>query len=258
MVTDAVHSFSDVLATMIAFIGVRLSRRKADRGHPYGHDRYESIASEILATILLVTGLGIGISGVWTIASGSYVSLGVPGLLPMIAAVSSIAVKEAMFWYTRACAKKIHSSAFMADAWHHRSDALSSVGSLFGIAGARAGLLILDPIASIVISCLIVKMAVDVYRDAVEKLTDTACDVAYTEQVRAYIEAQEGVRRVDLLRTREFGESVYVDAEIAVDADLSLQSAHEIAEQVHTGLESSFGNIKDVMVHVNPYSQIAS
>lgn len=167
----------------------------------------------------------------------------------------SIVSKEAMFWYTRACAKKIQSSAFMADAWHHRSDAFSSIGSLIGIVGARAGFPVLDPIASVVICLFILKVAVDIFRDAIKKLTDSACDDAYTEKVRDYIKGQEGVCGIDLLRTRIFGEKVYVDVEISVDADLSLREAHAIAERVHDGLEHNFSNIKHVMVHVNPYEK---
>ncbi len=255
MLSDAIHSLSDVFATLIAMIGVKLSKRSADEGHPYGHDRFESIASEFLAAILCVTGLGIGISGIRTILAGDYASLAVPTMLPLIAAAVSIVVKEGMFWYTRACAKKMHSSAFMADAWHHRSDALSSVGSLIGIAGARVGFPILDPIASVVISCFILKVAFDVFRNAVNELTDTACDEEFTHKVRSYIEKQDGVRRVDLLQTRLFGEMVYVDAEISVDAEMSLEDAHAIAEKVHVGLESNFKNVKHVMVHENPYEE---
>ena len=128
MISDAVHSLSDVLATFIAMIGVRISKRGADADHQYGHEKFECISSEILAGILFVTGLGIGSVGVEKIIGGHYEDLTVPGMLPLIAAIVSIVSKEAMFWYTRACAKKIQSSAFMADAWHHRSDAFSSIG----------------------------------------------------------------------------------------------------------------------------------
>ena len=257
MISDAVHSLSDVLATFIAMIGVRISKRGADADHQYGHEKFECISSEILAGILFVTGLGIGSVGVEKIIGGHYEDLTVPGMLPLIAAIVSIVSKEAMFWYTRACAKKIQSSAFMADAWHHRSDALSSIGSLIGIVGARAGFPVLDPIASVVICLFILKVAVDIFRDAIKKLTDSACDDAYTEKVRDYIKGQEGVCGIDLLRTRIFGEKVYVDVEISVDADLSLREAHAIAERVHDGLEHNFSNIKHVMVHVNPYEKAA-
>ncbi|MCD7819426.1 MAG: cation diffusion facilitator family transporter [Lachnospiraceae bacterium] len=255
MISDAVHSFSDVLVTLIALIGVKMSKRGADAGHPYGHERFECISSEILAGILFVTGLGIGMTGIETIFAGNYEELAVPGMLPLVAAIVSIISKEAMFWYTRACAKKLNSSAFMADAWHHRSDAFSSIGSLIGIAGARAGFLVLDPIASVVICIFILKVAVDIFRDAIRKLTDTACDDTFNEQVRAFIEKQDGVLRIDLLQTRMFGEKVYIDVEIAADAHMELKNAHAIAERVHNGLETNFDNIKHVMVHVNPYEK---
>ncbi|MCD7882972.1 MAG: cation diffusion facilitator family transporter [Lachnospiraceae bacterium] len=253
MVSDAVHSLSDVITTVIALIGVKIAKRGADAGHPYGHERFECVSSIILSGLLLATGLGIGMTGMKTILSGDYADLAIPGVLPLAAAIVSIVSKEAMFWYTRSCAQKMHSSVFMADAWHHRSDALSSIGSLIGVAGARAGFPVLDSVASVVICLFILKVAVDIFRDAVRKLTDTACDENYTEQVRAYIARQEGVRRIDLLQTRMFGEKVYVDVEIAVDAHMDLEDAHAIAERVHTGLENTFDNIKHVMVHVNPY-----
>ncbi|MCD7833718.1 MAG: cation diffusion facilitator family transporter [Lachnospiraceae bacterium] len=253
MVSDAVHSLSDVLTTVIALIGVKAAKRGADAEHPYGHDRFECVSSEILAILLLVTGAGIGLSGIRTVAAGNYDALEIPGILPLIAAIVSIASKEAMYHYTKACAKKLRSSAFMADAWHHRSDALSSIGSLIGVAGARAGFSVLDPLASVAISVFILKVAVDIFRDAIRKMTDTACDEEYTEEMRQYIISQEGVARVDLLQTRMFGEKIYVDVEIAVDAHMELEGAHEIAERVHDGLEQSFDNIKHVMVHVNPY-----
>ena len=256
MISDAVHSASDVFSSIIVMIGVRISGKASDKDHPYGHERMECVAAIVLATVLAGTGVGIGYAAVKTLLDGEYASE-IPGMLALIAAVVSILVKEAMFWYTRACAKKIQSSAFMADAWHHRSDAFSSIGSLIGIVGARAGFPVLDPIASVVICLFILKVAVDIFRDAIKKLTDSACDDAYTEKVRDYIKGQEGVCGIDLLRTRIFGEKVYVDVEISVDADLSLREAHAIAERVHDGLEHNFSNIKHVMVHVNPYEKAA-
>ena len=143
MVSDAVHSLSDVFATFIAFIGVNLAQKGPDRDHPYGHDRLECLASTVLGVILLATGLGIGWGGLQKIIAGHYESLAVPGGIALAAAIVSIVVKEGMFWYTRHYARKLNSSAFMADAWHHRSDALSSVGSLIGIGGAMLGVPVL-------------------------------------------------------------------------------------------------------------------
>ena len=171
------------------------------------------------------------------------------------AAVISIAAKEGMYWYTRRAAKKCGSAALMADAWHHRSDALSSVGSLIGIAGARLGIPALDPVASLVICLFILKAAVDIFRDAVSKLTDRAASPGLEQEMGAVVLEQEGVRRLDLLKTRQFGSRIYVDVEFSADGDLSLVEAHAIAQQVHDRIEAAFPSVKHCMVHVNPIEE---
>ncbi|MER2150729.1 MAG: cation diffusion facilitator family transporter [Candidatus Limivicinus sp.] len=251
MVSDAVHSLSDVFATLIAYIGVRLSQRQEDTEHPYGHERLECVAALILGLILAGTGLGIGSSGIRKIFF-ERAALETPTLLPLIAAVVSILVKEGMFRYTMHYAEKLDSAAFRADAWHHRSDALSSVGSFIGIGMARLGFPIMDPIASLVICVLILKVAFDIIRDAITKMLDTSCSDDYEQKLRRFVEEQPGVEGVDLLHTRQFGNKVYVDLEIAVNRDLSLGDAHAIAERVHSGVEQNFPNVKHVMIHVNP------
>ena len=210
MISDAVHSASDVLATLIVILGVKLAGRDADRDHPYGHERLECVAALILAVILGATGLGIGWSGIRKITGSG--ELAVPGLLALIAAVVSIVVKEAMFWYTWLAAKKINSSALKAEAWHHRSDALSSVGSFAGILGARLGFPALDPAASVVICLFILKAAWDIMADALGKMTDHACPPAMVQEMADSILSQPGVLGLDTLNTRLFGDRVYVDA----------------------------------------------
>ena len=255
MVSDAIHSLSDVFATFVAWIGTRLSGKKADRSHPYGHERFEVVASLILGAILLFTAVSIGLSGIRKIAAGNYASLPVPGTVALAAAVISIAVKEGMFWYTRHYAKKINSQAFMADAWHHRSDALSSVGSLIGIGGAMLGYPVMDPAASVVICLFILKVAYDILMQALQNMMDTSCPEEYEKRLGEYILSFPGVGRLDLLRTRMFGNKVYIDAEIAVDGDMPLHEAHDIAEAVHDGVERSFENVKHIMIHVNPLQE---
>ena len=201
MVSDAVHSASDIFSTVIVVIGVKLSGKAADREHPYGHERMECVAAIVLAVILLITGLFIGYEGVTRILDAGEHPLPVPGVLALVAAAVSIAVKEAMFWYTRHHARRLGSSALMADAWHHRSDALSSVGALVGIAGARMGVPLLDPLASVVICAFIAKAAFDIFRDAIDKMVDHSADAATEAKVRACVEEHGDVRRVDLLRT---------------------------------------------------------
>ena len=252
MVSDAIHSLSDVLATFIAWLGIKLSMQAPDREHPYGHERLECVASLLLGAILFGTGLMIGLSGLKTILAGHYDELQSPGSVALIAAVVSIATKEGMFWYTRHYAKVLNSAAFMADAWHHRSDALSSIGSLIGIGGAMLGFPILDPLASVAIAVCIIKVAYDLLKDAVSKMLDTACSSEYEKKLADFISAQDGVDRLDVLHTRMFGNKIYIDAEISVDGDKSLTDAHEIAESVHNQVEKHFDNIKHIMIHVNP------
>ena len=252
MISDAVHSLSDVFATFIAFLGVKLSEKAPDDSHPYGHDRFECIASLILGTVLAVTGAAIGYAGVVKIIRGSVEELEIPTLLPLIAAVVSIVVKEGMYRYTMFYAKKLGSAAFEADAWHHRSDALSSVGSFSGILAAKLGLPIMEPIAGIVICLFILKVAFTIIRDSFMRMTDTSCGSEYERNLKTFAEKQDGVIRVDLLHTRYFGNKIYVDMEISVDSGLSLIEAHEISEALHEKMEKKYPNIKHIMIHVNP------
>ena len=252
MVSDAVHSASDVFSTVIVLIGVKISGKASDREHPYGHERMECVAAIVLSVILLVTGLFIGDAGLRKIVSAGESTLPVPGLPALIAAVVSIAVKEGMFWYTRHYAKLLDSGALMADAWHHRSDALSSVGALIGIAGARMGYPIADTVASLLICVFIAKAAVDIFRDAVDKMVDHSCDEATERAIRGCVMGHDGVEHIDLLRTREFGSRIYIELEISVDGQLPLIDAHAIAEQVHNDVEAAFPQVKHIMIHVNP------
>ena len=256
MVSDAVHSLSDVFATLIACIGVRLSKRQEDAEHPYGHERFECVASLLLGLILAGTGVGIGYTGIQKLLSAPE-NLEVPTLLPLIAAVVSIVVKEGMYWYTMYYARKLDSPAFKADAWHHRSDAISSVGSFVGIGLAKLGLPFMDPVASLIICLLILKVAYDIIRDAIAKMLDTSCDKDTEKSLRSFVEAQEDVARVDLLHTRQFGNKIYVDLEIAVRGDIPLREAHAIAERVHGAMEQAFPKVKHVMIHVNPAEESA-
>lgn len=252
MISDAVHSASDVFSTVIVIIGVKLASRESDKEHPYGHERLECVAAIVLAMVLLFTGLEIGLQAMRAIVKGNYSNLEVPGMLALIAAIISIVVKEVMYWYTRHYAKKIDSSALMADAWHHRSDALSSVGALIGIGGAMLGFPIMDSIASLVIFIFIVKAAYDIFKDAVDKMVDHSCDEAMERAIYESVLAHSEVLGIDLLQTRIFGNKIYVDVEIRVNASYTLHHAHEIAEEVHDKIEKDFPKVKHIMVHVNP------
>ena len=251
MVSDAIHSASDVFSTFVVMIGIKIAGKEPDEEHPYGHERMECVAAIILATILCITGLGIGKNALGSITGGS-TEIVIPGVLALIAAIVSIIVKEAMFWYTRHYAKKIDSGALMADAWHHRSDALSSIGALIGIIFARMGYVMMDSIACLVICVFIVKAAYDIFKDAVDKMVDKSCSTEVEDEIRAIVMAQDGVKGIDSLSTRLFGNKMYVDLEIRADGEKTLNETHEIAEAVHDSIEEKFEKVKHIMVHVNP------
>ena len=248
MVSDAIHSASDVFSTFIVMLGVKLAAKQEDAKHKYGHERYESVAAIVLAMVLAFTGIGIGYKGISVIVDGSYKDLAKPGTLAIVAAVVSIVVKEAMFWFTRHYAVKINSDALRADAWHHRTDALSSIGSFIGILGAMMGVLVLDNVASIVIALLILI-------DAIKKMTDESCDQNIEDKMQKTICEVEGVCGVDMLKTRMFGNRIYVEIEIGVDGTMSLENAHAIAENVHDKIEKEWEEVKHCTVHVNPCSR---
>lgn len=252
MVSDAVHSFSDVFSTIIVIIGVKISSRESDASHRYGHERMECMASMGLAAVLFATSIGIGYSGLTKIISSDYSGLATPGLLALIAAIVSIIVKELMYHYTMHAAKKINSSSLKADAWHHRSDALSSVASLIGIGGAMMGLKILDPIVSIIICFVIIKAAFDILKESIDKLVDKSCDEETIKKMEETVLNIDGVLDLDDIKTRLFSNKIFVDIEICADGNLTLWDAHDIAENVHDKIEEDFKDVKHCMVHVNP------
>lgn len=252
MISDAVHSASDVLSTFIVIIGVKIGGQNADEKHQYGHEKLECVVAVFLAIMLGLTGIGIGYEGIGRIEKALNGDLPAPGILALIAAVLSILVKEWMYWYTRNSAKKINSPSLMADAWHHRSDAFSSIGSLIGIGGAIIGFKILDPIAAIIIAVIILKVSYDIGKDAVEKIVDVSCDEKVVNEIKRLTLEEIGVKGIDSLKTRIFGAKFYIDLEISVDGNISLNEAHIIAEKVHNKIEESFSEAKHCMVHVNP------
>lgn len=252
MVSDAIHSASDIVSTIIVIIGVKVSEKDSDREHPYGHERMECVAAIILAALLMGTGLLVGWGGILEIISSHRESMQVPGREALFAALLSIAVKEGMFWYTRHYARMLESEALMADAWHHRSDALSSVGAFVGIGFARLGYPVLDPLSSVVICVFIAKAAIEIFLDAVDKMVDHSCDEETERAIRDCVMRHEGVERIDMLRTREFGSRIYIELEISVQGQLPLVKAHAIAEQVHNDVEQAFSKVKHIMIHVNP------
>ena len=251
MISDSVHSLSDVLSTFVVIIGVKISNKKADSDHPYGHERIECVSAIILSGMLFIIGALIGINGIKNVTNSS--NLVMPGVLALIASIISIISKEAMYQYTIRVSKKINSAALKADAWHHRSDALSSIGSFIGILGSRLGFKIFDPLASVIISLCIIKVSIDIFKDAIDKMVDKSCDKEVIDKVISVIEKNESVKNIDDIKTRQFGNKAYVDVEISVDENLLLKDAHKVAEEIHNSVENEINNVKHCMVHVNPY-----
>lgn len=253
MLSDAVHSASDVFSTLIVMAGVTMAAKQPDKEHPFGHDRMECVAALFLALILFAIGIGIGIGAVRAIF-WSKGARAVPGVLAMAAALVSIGVKEWMYRYTRRAASRIRSGALMADAWHHRCDALSSIGALVGIFGARMGLPFMDPAASLVICIFIGKAAFDVLKGSLDQMVDKACDEEISDSIRMTALRSRGVERVEGMRTRLFGSRLYVEIEIGADRNLNLAQVHDIAKNVHDAVEQGFPQVKHCLVQVNPVS----
>ncbi len=253
IIADGIHSLSDVFSTIVAMIGVRLASKEDDENHPYGHEKIEPVMGKVLANILILTAIFMGYEAIKSILGRDYT---VPGKITIYAAIFSILVKEWMYHYTLRGAKKIESSAMMADAWHHRTDALSSVGSLIGVTGAILGYPIFDPLASVAISILVAKVGFDIYMQSVKELIDSSADEETLQKIRSIILNTKGVIQIDELKTRIHANKLYVDVEIAVDSALTVGQAHKIAENVHDNIEDKLKKVKHCMVHVNPFGEV--
>ncbi len=252
LLNDGINNAGDVVSSVIAMIGISAASKDSDDQHQYGHERLECVAAILLSGIIMVVGLGLLVDGVAGIIRKSYLDQQMPGYLAVVAAVASIIIKEIMFLYTRAAAKKTDSSALLASAWDSQSDVLATTGGLVGIIAARMGYPIADSIAAIIIAIFIFRVGIEIFKDGVFKMVDHACPQETVEQIHQVILDQEGVEGVDLLRTRKFGSRAYVDVEISADGSQSLVDAHSIAERVHHSIETSFPQVKHCMVHVNP------
>ncbi len=251
MISDAIHSLSDVLSTIIVIIGVKMASKKSDREHPYGHEKFECIAALLLSYMLFLVSIFIGYHGIDDILHHRYIHY-LPNFFSLIIAIVSIVIKELMYWYTMKFAKKLKSDALKADAWHHRSDALSSIGALFGIIGSMCGVKFLDSLASVIIALFIIKVSLDIFKDAMNKMIDKSCNPKMEQKMRKIIYSNKNVINIDMLKTRLFGPKIYVDCEIALDKTMTLEESHKIAEEIHGELEKKIKEIKHCMIHVNP------
>ena len=253
MVSDAAHSASDMLISFFVLIGLRVARKHADEGHPYGHEKMESLVSILMSVLLAVVALFIGYGALQSLLGRA--DQATPTLLALVTAIISIAVKEWMYRYTKLAGQRIKSPSLEADAWHHRTDAFSSIGSLIGIGGAMMGWRIMDPLAALVICLLIMKVAFDLTKSALDQMLDKAAPPEVVKHIEKLITEENGIIRIDDLKTRQHGAKLYIDVEISVAHDLSLTAAHDIAEKLHDKIEAAEIAVKHCMVHVNPYCE---
>lgn len=249
MISDAVHSISDVFSTIIVIIGLKISNKDIDPEHQYGHERMENVAGILLAFLLFVTGILIGIEGIKNIYSNTFTN---PTMIALLSAILSIIVKEWMYWYTIRVAKKYNSDSLKADAWHHRSDALSSIGSLIGIGFSMIGFVYMDILASIIIALLIIKISIDIFIESINKMIDSSCDDETIRKIEKLVLKTKGVIEIESLKTRLFGNKIYIDIEISANKSISFEESHKIAHKVHDRVEKNIENVKHCMVHINP------
>lgn len=252
IISDGIHSLGDVITIIIVMIGIKLSSSKEDSKHPYGHERIENIVAIILSFVLFTIGFGIGFDGIERIINKSYVDLVIVGNAAVFASIISIFVKEWLFWYTKSTAKKIKSEALMAEAWHHRTDVMASIGSLIGVIFAKNGYPIVDAIASIIISLFIIKTSLNIFVDSANGLIDKSCSDDILEKIEKIIFNNKNVLVIDNIKSRTFSSKIYLDIQIGVDSNISLEHANEIVSNINSDIKNNIEEIKNCMIKVNP------
>ena len=256
MVADAVHSLSDFITDLVILAFVRVSSKPKVESHDYGHGKYETIASFLVGLALIAAAVGIIVSGGLRLASwASSEQLPAPGMLAMWAAVVSIIVKEVLYQYTANKGKKLNSTAVISNAWHHRSDALSSIGALLGIGGAIMlgdKWTVLDPLASIVIGLMLVKVAINLLKTNLGELTDGSLSPEMEQEIISIITSQPNVSEPHNLRTRRVGNLLAIEAHVRMDGSMSLTEAHNHATQIEKQLKRRFGDTTLVTIHMEP------
>ena len=256
MVADAVHSLSDFLTDIIVLVFVRIGAKPQDEGHDYGHGKYETLATLLVALALVGAAIGIIVTGALKIArwlQGE--TLEMPGMLALWAALLSIVVKEVLFRYTIARGKALESPAVVANAWHHRSDALSSIGAAVGIGGAillGEKWAVLDPLASIVVGAMLVKTALELLKVSTGELTDGSLPAETEREIEDIIRSFPQVSEPHNLRTRRIGNRIAIEAHVRLDGSMSLDAAHEIVTEIEHSLKDRFGQATLVTIHMEP------
>ena len=250
MIADALHSLSDILTTVVVYIGIQIGERSADEKHPYGHGNAETIAASLVALIIFGIGAYAGISAVLTIINKQFKA---PLNIALLAALISIVIKESLFRYTIKVGRVSNNPAVEADAWHHRSDAYSSIAALIGISGAKLSLLYLDPLAGLIVSGFIIRIAARLINTNIRIMMDERPKTNFINNIKDVVRKTEGVEKIDSIKVHRRGSYFTIDLEIAVDGRITVDEGHRVAANVKDNIRKRIQHIGDVMVHVNPY-----
>lgn len=256
MLADAIHSLSDFVTDIIVIVFVRIGNKPTDGSHSYGHGKFETLATLIIGIILILVGAGVMINGVRLITDSIHgVELKSPTMLALIVAIISIVAKELVYRYTIAQGKRLNSQALIANAWHHRSDAFSSIGTLIGIAGAMffgQKWRILDPIAAVTVSFFIIKVGVDISRPCINELLERSLPAETVNRISEIISSVDGISGLHHLRTRRIGNNIAIEAHIRMDGDMPLREAHALASEAEKRLRQEFGHGTHIGLHMEP------
>lgn len=260
MIADGVHSFSDFITDAFVLIFIRISGKERDQDHHYGHGKYETFATLLISIALLLVGIGIfwnGVTMVMDVLNGK--ELQQPGIVALIAAIVSILVKEALYWYTAIKGKKIESQAVIANAWHHRSDAFSSIGTALGIAGAiflGTNWRILDPLAGMIVSIFILKVAFDLGKPSMHELLEQSLPESTLQEISKLVEAHPEVIFQHNLKTRRIGNIIAIDIHIKLDKNISFVHSHDVATEIEKSLRKKYGERTVTNIHTEPYEKL--
>ena len=256
MIADAVHSLSDFVTDIIVFVFVRISGKPQDEGHDYGHGKFETLATAIIGVVLLFVGIGIFLNSsrsIIDVCRGA--ELESPGILALVAAFVSIVLKEILYQYTVYKGKRLASKVVIANAWHHRSDAFSSIGTLVGIGGAiflGPAWRILDPIAALVVSLFIMKVSYDLVKPCIDELLEKSLPKEVEDRIIEIILSHPGAVSPHNLRTRHIGNSIAIEVHIRMNSSMTLKDAHDITKRIETSLKNEFGQGTHIGIHMEP------
>ena len=250
LIADGIHSFSDLASDLLVLVAIKLGSREADYAHPYGHKRFETLATVILGLGLVLIAGGIAWDSGQRLLNPETLTL--PNMDTLGIAAISILANEWLYHYTKRIGIATRSKLILANAWHHRSDAISSVIVLLGIGAVLLGYPFADTIAAILVALMVGKIGLKLVSESIKELVDTSLPEEYVQEIRRAIKMTDGVESIHLLRTRQMGEDAYIDAHIVVNAKISVSEGHVIGDKVRAKLTQSFDYVVDVLVHIDP------